>query len=156
MEIPHWIEYGEHLLQDAGILGALWFSGRSSRKDEQSRKTSNLYSLTQNYWEIWKPYFDTPRLRRVLKRNIDLIQNPITEDERLFINMLILHLESSHRAIKAGMLNPIPGLPQDIKQFFSQPIPKGVWEESKSLRSQDFIDYVESSRGGESRIIGRN
>lgn len=64
--------------------------------------------------------------------------------EELFVQMLILHLASSFLAKKLGMYVQEDGLRLDIKNFFSFPIPKLVWEKSKIYQDTDFVEFVES------------
>jgi hypothetical protein len=43
-----------------------------------------------------------------------------------------------------GMFVPLEGLKEDIKGFFSLPIPKNIWGKNRSLQDKDFAQFVES------------
>jgi hypothetical protein len=46
------------------------------------------------------------------------------------------------------MLEPNEGLRQDIRWFFSLPIPKAVWEKIKERQDTKFAKFVEACRAG--------
>jgi hypothetical protein len=39
-------------------------------------------------------------------------------------------------------------LRQDVRSFFSLPLPKAVWEKTKIFQNQDFVKFVEMCRRG--------
>ncbi len=137
----HWFD----LLQSAGIIGGLLFTAYSIRKDNQARRISNLNAIADRHREIWQDFYSRPQFSRVLDAKVDLSKAPISQDEELFVNLLVVHLDSVHRAIKAGLFVKIEGLKQDISGFFALPIPRAVWEKHKHLRDRDFMELVESA-----------
>jgi len=84
-------------------------------------------------------------LARVLKPDVDLNKEPISNEEGLFVKMLILHLDTVRQAIKAGMFVKIEGLQQDVREFFALPIPKTVWNGVKKFQNADFVEFIESA-----------
>jgi len=89
--------------------------------------------------------FDEPKLARVLEAKLDLSKNPVTDDETRFVGFLILHLNASYQAIKAGVLMKAEGLAADIQEFFALPIPKSVWEKMRHFYDADFVTFVEKN-----------
>jgi len=147
MEGLQWI--GEHwfdLLQTVGIVGGLLFTAYTIRKDDQSRKIANLIAIKQQYRDIWQEFYNRPQLGRVLKKGVDLTTQPISPEESLFVRLLILHLDSVHRAMKADMFVSLEGLQADIREFFSSPITKAVWEKMRPLQDLDFVCFVEANQ----------
>jgi len=143
----HWAnENWFDLLQTVGVVGGLLFTAYSIRREESSRKITNLIAIKEQHREIWKELFDRPKLSRVLRGNVDLKRQPISDEEYLFVKLLILHLDTVHRAMKSGMFVKLEGLQKDIVEFFSSPIPKGVWEEMKPLQDEAFVRFVEDCR----------
>ncbi len=146
MGIAAWIsEHWFDLLQTVGIVGGFAFTARSLRKDETARKISNLIEVKEQYREIWKELYERPRLFRVLKKDADLNEQPISDEEWLFVKLLIFHLDTVHRAMQAGMFVKLEGLHMDVKDFFSLPIPKSVWDKIRPLQDRDFVTFIESS-----------
>ncbi len=139
--VVHWFD----LLQSAGIIGGLLFTAYSIRKDNQARRISNLNAIADRHREIWQDFYSRPQFSRVLDAKVDLSKVPISQDEELFVNLLVVHLDSVHRAIKAGLFVKIEGLKQDISGFFALPIPRAVWEKYKHLLDRDFMELVESA-----------
>lgn len=148
MEMWDW--FGQHwfvFLQSAGIIGSLLFTAFTIRSDLRERRVSNLFELTKHHREIWKNVFSLPDLARVSDPSPDLKQTPVTSTERLFVLLVILHLSAAFRAIQSGLLRAPEGLRHDVDSFFSLPIPASVWEQMKELQDDDFIRFVELSRG---------
>jgi hypothetical protein len=144
MEGLQWI--GEHwfdLLQTVGIIGGLLFTAYTTRKDDRSRKIANLIAIKQQYREIWKELYDRPQLARVLEKWVDLEAQPTSLQEWLFVKLLILHLDAVHHAMKADMFVSLEGLQKDVKEFFSAPIPRAIWEKLKPFQDKDFVEFVE-------------
>jgi hypothetical protein len=83
----------------------------------------------------------------VLKVNVDLGHEPITDAERLFVRFLVLHLASSFEAGKRGLYPSEERLSEDVREFFVLPIPGAVWEELKALQEPVFVEFVESTIG---------
>jgi len=83
---------------------------------------------------------------RVLDKTADLKSTPVTDWEELFVNLLILHLNSAYHAMQAKMFVKQEGLQRDIQMFFSLPIPRSVWESAKSFQDADFVKFVEANR----------
>jgi len=134
----NWFE----LLQTVGIIGGLVFTAFSVSKDDKSRKIANLIAIKQQHREIWRELFDRPRLMRVLKPDVDLNTEDVTDEEALFVKLLFLHLASVHRANQAGMFVEIQALDKDIREFVALPIPRAIWNRLKPFLDKDFIELV--------------
>ncbi len=133
-------------LQSLGIIAGLFFTGFALLIDARVRKVANLFEVTKQHREIWTLLYSREDLKRVMNPNANIGDSPVTEDEKLFVNLLILHLASSHRASKAGMFSLPTELDADIKTFFSWPIPRAVWEMMRPLQEPDFAAFVERHR----------
>lgn len=141
------------LLQSVGIIGSLLFTAASFRTDAKARRISNLLTLTHHHREIWTQLYKRPDLLRVVKRAVDLMRQPVTEAEELFVDLLILHLSSSYHAIRDGLLAEPEGLRKDIRWFFSLPIPRAVWRKSRILQDEDFVRFIDSNLEGDVRHV---
>jgi len=137
----HWFD----LLQTAGIVGGLVFTGVIARRDERARAIGNAIAIKQQYREIWQELYDRPKLFRILKADVDLKSNPLTDEEELFVTQLILHLDTVFRAKQAGVFVEIGGLRKDVANFLSLPIPRQVWTKLKPYQDKDFVTFVENA-----------
>ena len=147
MELWDWFGHNWFvLLQSAGIIGSLLFTAFTIRSDLKERRIANLFALTQNHRDIWENLFSLPELARVLDPSPDLGKAPITARERLFVLLIILHLNAAFRAFESGLLKKPEELQRDIYTLFSLPIPKIVWQRMKEFQDTDFVCFVESSR----------
>ena len=138
-----WAQF-DHILQNIGIIAGLLFTAVSLRAETKTRQIANMLAVTQNHRDIWQEIFRRPELQRVLDVNADLEQRPITREEEIFVNLVILHLNSVFQAMKDKLIVKPEGLQKDVGSFFTLPIPKAVWNEMKVLHEDDFIKFVES------------
>jgi hypothetical protein len=145
MGVLNWLaEHGFDLIQTVGIVGGLLFTAHAIRKDERARKIGNTIALNEQYTQIWHEFYERPALSRILKKDVDLNKQPVSDEETLFVKTLILHLDTVRRAMKAGIFTKIQGLQNDIRDFFALPIPKIVWEKIKPFQDGDFVAFVEN------------
>jgi plasmid maintenance system killer protein len=144
MEVSRWLtEHWFDLLQTVGIVGSLLFAAYTTRKDVRARKIGNSIAINEQYRQIWKELYERPELSRVLEKAVDLGKKPISVQEELFVNMLILHLSTVYRAMRHGEFVKLEGLRKDVEGFFSLPVPRVMWEKIKPLQDTDFIAFIE-------------
>ena len=135
----HWFS----LLQAIGIVGGLAFTGMSLRLNARNQKTSALITITQKHQSLWLELFDSPELKRILEARPGLRKIPVTDDERLFVNLVFLHLTATLYAVRKRVMEKPAGFDVDIRSFVSLPIPKRVWNDTKKFRDPATIIYVE-------------
>ena len=146
MGVGEWISQNWfNLFSSAGIIGGLWFTAVSLHSETKTRRVANLLTLTANYREVWKEFFRSPELARVIDPSADVAKQPVTLAEEFFVNMVISHTSSTYEALKDELLTKQEGLRRDVRSFFSLPVPKAVWTKSKLLQNQDFAAFIESS-----------
>jgi hypothetical protein len=119
------------LFSSAGIIGGLWFTAVSLHSETKTRRIANLLTLTANYREVWKEFFHSPELTRVIEPAADVAREPVTPSEEFFVNMVISHTSSVYEALKNELLTEQEGLRRDVRSFFSLPVPKAVWTKAK-------------------------
>ena len=136
----HWFD----LAQTVGIVGGLLFTAHAIRRDEKARTITNTIAVNEQYSHIWREFYERPELARILNKDVDLIKQPVSNDEALFVKTLLLHLDVVRRTMKAGIFVKIQGLQKDVRDFFTLPIPKTVWEKIKPFQDGDFVAFVES------------
>jgi hypothetical protein len=145
METARWIaEHWFDLLQTAGIVSGFAFTIHALHTESEARKIDNLIALNQEHMAIWKELYGRPELSRITEKRVALDTKPLSHEERLFVTFLILHLSVVYRAMRAKMFVNIEGLTEDVKVFFSLPIPKIIWNTIKSSQDKDFVSFVES------------
>lgn len=139
------IQHGFDLVPNVGVIASLLFTAASYRTDTRSRRLSNLIVLTEQHRDIWKEFIDTPELKRVLDSEAKLKSRPITEQEKQFVVLILLHLHCWYRAVQIDEVRESEGLSRDIKSFFSLPIPRAVWEERREFYDSDFARFVDEN-----------
>lgn len=143
-----WIfAHGMDLLSAIGVVGSLLFTAFSLREETKTRRVGNLLTLTQNHREVWSILFRYPALYRVLDSRVDLLKQPATREELIFINLVVKHLSAVFEAMRDGLLVRPEGMRRDVAWFFSLPLPAALWEKLRPTQDQDFIEFVEKCRG---------
>ena len=132
------------LLNAVGVVGGLFFTSISLRSETKTRKISNLLIMTSNHREVWKELLNRPHLARVLDESVDVSKQPITPEEWKFVSFVVLHTSSMYEALKDELVTKQQGLRRDVAAFFSLPIPKAVWEETRPFQNDDFAAFMES------------
>jgi hypothetical protein len=133
-------------------VGGLWFAGFAIHRDAQARgeeakarRFSNQIAVTANHREVWKELFRAPELRRVIEPSADIKAKPVTAEEEFFVQMVIANASLMYEALKDELVTRQEGFRRDLRSFFSLPIPRAVWAESKLLQNQDFAAFIEST-----------
>ena len=91
----HWIvENWVTALNTVGVVSGLFFTAASFRSEAKTRRVANLLTITKNHRDIWADFYRNPELARVLDVSADVAKQPVTRDEEIFVNLVILHLSS--------------------------------------------------------------
>ncbi len=112
---------------------------------EKSQRVENLIAFAREHREIWSSYLSTPTVARVLDEKANVVKLPVSTHERVFVNLLIVHLNAVFQAAKGDMLVPPQRLKDEIRSFFSQPVPRAVWQKSRAVQDADFVQFVDDS-----------
>jgi hypothetical protein len=146
MEIGGWVSQNWfNLFSAIGIIGSLWLAIITLRSDTKTRRVANLLTITANHREVWKEFFHSHALARVIDPAVDVTKQPVTPAEEFFVSMVISHTSSVYEALKDELVTRQEGLRQDVRAFFSLPLPNAVWIKTKLLQNQDFAAFIESS-----------
>lgn len=149
MELLHWVGgHGFDLLEAAAIIASLSFTAFALRMDARTRRVTNLLALTAQHRDIWSHLYARPELARVLEPAPDLVARPVTVEEEMFVTFLLLHLSTTHRAMREGTFGTQQRLEEDIRAFFVLPIPREVWNRIRPLHEADFVAFVERAMRG--------
>lgn len=145
MVIGEWIlQNWFNLFSVIGIVAGLGFTAFSLRSETKTRRIANLLAITANHREIWKEFLNNPKLERIRGPSADITNQPVTDAERVFVTMVILHTNSVFYTMSDHLVVNYQGLRRDIAQFFSLPIPKWVWGITKQFQNEDFAEFIDS------------
>lgn len=140
------LDHGLDLLNAAGVVGGLLFTGYSLHSEIQTRRIANLLTLTESHRDVWRELIRDSRLQRILEPHPELELQPVTLEEEVFVNLVIQHLSIVFHTLRDDLTIPPEGLRRDVWQFFSLPIPEAVWNKVKVLQNDAFVAHVESCR----------
>ncbi len=79
----------------------------------------------------------------MLDPNISVKWEDITEEERRFANIVILHIQASFINIQSNTTIETDGFDYDIRTTISLPIFNAVWEHNKICYYAKFVKFVE-------------
>jgi len=133
------------LLQSGGIIASVLFTALVVRRDMSERRFANHILVTEQHRSIWKELYARPELGRVVDPKAKIAGHPITQHEELFLTFIILHLSTVHRAMKNGLVPRMGGVREDIRSFFTLPLPQAVWQKLKPMQDEEFVQFVEES-----------
>jgi len=145
-----WIAvHGEKLLQNGAIIASFLLSFAAYmlnvsvlREEKNSRRISNLITLTEQHRGIWRDSLRREFLR-VNDAKADLHVHGVTDAEENFVNSVVNHLAACFQAIRAKEVAPFGDVEADAGRFFSLPIPAAVWRKIKFAQDGDFVAFVE-------------
>jgi hypothetical protein len=134
------------LLQSAGIIGGLFFTGLALHREANAKRVANLITFTAHHRQLWQEFHRRPELRRVLDPKANIEDTPVTPEEERFVILLILHLHAAWHAVRNDLAVDVEGLRADIAAFFALPVPQAVWARHKPIHDQAFVRFVEECR----------
>lgn len=135
----HWFE----LLQTVSIIVGFLTAVHSIREDTQERRIENLFTLTNAHRDIWWKLYQQEELTRILNPHVNLVREPVSTHEELFVHSLILHLRAAFKARALGMQFDDDAVSADVRETLALPIPAFVWEKSKRYQDGDFVAFVD-------------
>ncbi len=140
-------QQGKETLETIALLVGLYVTAASFRADAKERRLSNLMQLTDSHRELWMEIDQRTDLSRLLKEDADLKKEPVTVSEKRFAHLLITHFAVSYVAVKSGLVSDMAGLRNDVKRFFTLPIPAEVWKWSREFQSRELVVFVNECLG---------
>ena len=133
------------LLQTVAITTGLYATVYNLRADRRERMVQTQFAVTAAHREIWSHVLENPALARILNTEADLAASPVTLNEELLVQFLILHLRATYKARRSGMDFGDDKIELDMRLFFALPIPRHVWDRSKEFQDQDFVEFVDAN-----------
>ena len=137
-----------------GIIGSLLFTAASFGADAKSKLISNLLALDERHRALWSEVKQRPELRRLSSENVDLVAQPLTAEEDVSMWQIIQQFETGWRLEKILNRGELKFLARDAAEFFSLPLPRAVWEETKRFRNPRFVCFVERAIERRGRLNG--
>jgi hypothetical protein len=132
------------ILNAIGVVAGLLFTGLSFQKDSKARRMENFISITEHHRDIWTLVLDRPGLKRILRDDVDLEEQSVTDEEQLVSTLIILHVQIVHEGVKANLINlEKAGLERDLRALLRRPVLKEVWARIRDFQNKDFIRYVD-------------
>lgn len=134
-----------------GIIGGLIVSSIalllnffSTMRSARGQKISNYQEIIKSHRDIWKLTLQDPTVySRLFENDIDLVEKPITHQERLFSQLLFLHMSAAYTFLEYSHMQPIEKLELDFQEVLLSPIPRTIWAENRKYYNSDFRRFVE-------------
>lgn len=146
-----WIEQNWFsVVQAGGIIGSILLSVLMLRRDQRTRRVSDLLTLAGHHRDLWADMHRRPELSRIAASEADLVGSPITIAEEEFLLLVIMHFYTGWMLAREGSLITFKTLATDAGSFFALPLPSKVWSQSRSQRDPDFVRFVDEAVGNRS------
>jgi hypothetical protein len=143
----HWVDSNFNVIQTIGILGSLWLAVIAARREARAKEGENLLAIAQQHRELWSSASNRKDLERVFLIDANLTR-PISIAEAEFLRLVISHFQTVWLIAKSGGLLTLDELALDAEDFFSLPLPREVWEQTKKFRNPKFVRFVERALSG--------
>jgi len=130
------------LIQTAGVVGGLVFTGVTISRDAKAKEAANLLAFAERHRLFWSEPLERPELRRIFSDRADLSENPITQAEEVFLNLAFVQYEAGWRIAKSVDQNDLKPLKADVRKFFTLPLQRVVWNKTKDFRNPKFVRFV--------------
>jgi len=134
-----------NLVQTAGIIGSLWFAAAAAVREAKAKEIENLLVIADHHRELWSKAYEQPELERIFQTNADIAAEPVTIVEEEFLNLVLVQYQITWCIAKAGGLVTEKELAADLRGFLARPLPRAVWEKTKSDRNSQFVWFVEKA-----------
>ena len=133
------------LLQSLGIAGGLVFTAVTVHRDARHRHVSNMLTLLEQHRDLWTEVHSRPELARVMATEVDLLTRPLTVPEERFLNLVIVHFHTGWQLARDRVIHSLAVMAADVRGYFSLPLPRAVWEQSKAQRDPEFVQFVDEA-----------
>jgi hypothetical protein len=130
------------LIQTAGVIGGLIFTGLTVRQEARARETQNLLAFAERHRLLWGEVGYRPELHRLIAKDADLVAKPITPAEEATLKVVLVHFELGWRLAKSMDRSDLDPLAKDIREFFSRPLPRAAWQTDKGCHNREFVRFV--------------
>lgn len=136
---------GLQIVQTIGIIASILFGVFTVRREIRTRRVAVFIELSKSYRDVWSKPFAYPELLQALDANADPAK--VTPAQRLFILHLIRHMEASFEAERYDLTVRVERGEDDIRNFFSLPIPREVWRDMRGYTNLPFRNFVDGALG---------
>jgi len=145
-----WVDGNFNLIQSVGIIGslligsaALFANAAASNRDAKAKERDNILTLSEHHRNLWWDEISkNPELLRIFQTDVDVLKEPATLLEEVYLNETFAQYLTGWRIAKAEGLTTLNELAIDVKWFFSLPLPGAVWEKFKDCKNQEFVSFV--------------
>lgn len=135
------------LFQTSGIVFSIWIGIYNIRRAVRLEKLRSLSDMTKSNRDILTFYISNQeKLSRVFANTliIDLDIEPVSIQEKIYINILILHFNVIFNSLENNVSSEIEKLEIDIGGFLILPLPNAVWNQAKIYQNGNFVKFVDN------------
>lgn len=133
------------LVQSLGIIASILLTTTTMRRDRKSRRIGDYLALTSEHRELWGDLNRRRELARVVSPEVDLLAEPLSTAEEEFLLLVIVHFHTGWLLARQGSLVDIQVLARDAGAFFRLPLPRLVWNRTRSVRDPLFVAFVDAA-----------
>lgn len=132
-----------NLIQTAGIVGSLLFGAATAQREAKTREIENHLTIAEQHRNLWNEARQRKDLDRIFQTDADVIKIRITVAESEFLNLVVGHFQAGWILSENGAAITLNEMRADVRDFFTLPLPRAVWERTKGMRNRRFVKFVE-------------
>lgn len=145
VSLPWLQENWFNLTQTFGIVASALLAAAAFSRETRARRLGYLLSLAEQHREVWSEAHRRPELARIFKSEVDLVADPISTVEQEFLNIVIVHFHTGWLFAKDTRFLDDTALTADARTFFSLPLPRAVWDNTRDARDPKFVRLMEKA-----------
>jgi hypothetical protein len=134
-----------NLIQTLGILGSIWLTIASLRRETRARKLGDYLTLAGQHRELWSEAHRRPDLARIFQSELDLVAKPISVAEEEFLRLVIVHFSSGWLLARDDFVISLEVIAADVRGFFSLPLPRAIFERARESTDPAFVAFVDQA-----------
>lgn len=142
---PWFHENWLNLAQTVSLLGGGLLAVAVFLRESRGRKLGHFLTLAQQHRDLWNEAHRRPELARIFQREADLVAYPITVVEEEFLNLVIVHFQTGWLFTHDSAFLNKKNMAADAHEFFSLPLPRAVWNSTRSARDPKFVRFMEKA-----------
>ena len=141
-----WLEQNwVNLAQTLGIVFSTLLAATAFGRETRARKLGYFLTLAQQHRELWGEAHRRPELARIFQTDADLVAIPLSVAEQEFLNLVIVHCQTGWLFSDHAAFLSRKSIFKDAGVFFSLPLPRAVWNQTKNARDPDFVQFIEAA-----------
>ena len=122
---------------------SLLLSGYLAYRGRRALEVDTQIRIVASHRDLWSQAISEPTLAQLGRPAESLFLRPVSDEEHLFVLLVINHLHSVVMAQDLGVLPRVWGIERDVAFLFSIAVVREVWRQRRHGFEPSFRDFVD-------------